>query len=309
MQCTIPSDTYSFFSHLNYKFCFPEKEECIDPSSGLLTDCGQTWNCNLMCDSDSKYMNPVPVDGFIDLQLFMFDFVSDDLTTPTATFNDLIKTEISSDSTAGLYVEIVDVATISSAFHNCYTGEKNVQTIRLDFQKILDLGHTCFNLKFSTIDVNLDLVQCAESQAFQIMTPENCKGKNLLLLEGIGGNSDCNDAFFGEGVYCTGDVFTYSNQIYIDGGFKQIGGDIEPTYRGKKKTATKVTKLWSIFFNAVIPPYLTDFLLCSVLSGESLLINGKEYSINNSEINIQAGNNMALPKISIFKECSRTYSC
>lgn len=53
-------ETCQRFNNTEYNFCIPPKISCDDyVPSGLLTECGQEWNCNTICNG-SPYFVPIP---------------------------------------------------------------------------------------------------------------------------------------------------------------------------------------------------------------------------------------------------------
>ena len=297
LNCLVGTTGQVNFNHVHQTFCFPEVVRCSFLPSGLLVPCGETWNCNLRCDTDSKYSIPIPADGLIYLQTAFFDNVSADRRIPTASFDDLVTLEICSNLDND-YVEIT-VDEIGEA-NNCFDGKYNRQNICIN-AALIDPDIECFNLRMTVGDV------CIESQQFRI---ERRCDVNLVRIESDGFNDDCDGYFYDDFEFCNGPDIQFSNAIYLRAGTKYFGGEISSEYLGRLKTSASVLERLRIIGDELIPPYMAQYLLTHIFGGGNFTIDGVEYdSEQNVSLTPSDKNSMFHVNLEFTNTCERSFGC
>lgn len=127
-------------------YCLPAKEDCTPTSlDGILSNCGETWNCNL-CPTDVEYMIPVVRGDKIMIQTQIVDRYNDDPKNPTTGFGDWLHVEVM--MRFGYGENTYGYLPVSSRRFVGHDGRKSYQIIELDTSYTLFRQAYCFQLKF-----------------------------------------------------------------------------------------------------------------------------------------------------------------
>lgn len=261
---TILPEGCNRFGHSVKRFCLPKKVDCnktvID---GLLSDCNNIWGCGL-CQSDQEYFIPIPDDEKIQLQT--------NYNNQSGEWGTWIN--IYYVNTAGTETIMPGNAIIKKITGN--SKKHAYQTIEIDISKI---PLTCFQLKIKSTG-NDDV--CT-----QYFKKENCI--NLISFEGIYKDFDCWNNYYGNpyGDY-TGDLFKYSNKIWLKGSLKvyNISADEE---------IIRFTPL------ELIPPFMMKYISHKIMGAQNVYVDGEMMKPIESNITARDKSNMFWPILEFSK--------
>lgn len=241
------------FNHVIKKFCLPEKTLCdhtiID---GLFVDCGNQWNCNLLCALDKPYYINMPTNGKIMLQT---NFNTSK--NPVEVWGSQIKIELYDQNDVFI---TDDHTTFSSRYMVGYTGKYGFQNIEIDASQIT-LNCFYFKIKFNVEEVCTQLFKKAECD-------------DIIEIESTYSDYDCWNNYYKPSSYgFTGTSnFAYSNKIYLKGKYKYFGTSV---------SEDKLTEIIRFYPSELISPYMAKYLSFKILKAKKSIING-EYWDNKS---------------------------
>lgn len=287
---TILPEGCTRFTHLVSKFCLPTKTPCDNTIlEGLLTACGEQWNCLRLCSQDTKYFAPVPADGKI---MFQVNYNRTDNSTGWGeeVGVDGWITIILTDETGA---EVENALQYASRYLTGKSTKHAYQLIEMDISLIPE-EQECFGFKITDGTTEV----CT-----QIFKRQN-SCDNLVEVEGLFAGFDCWNNYYGYpiGTY-SGTKFAYSNKIYLKGVFKYYGGSSD-----LKEDLVK--EFYRYYPDERIPPYMMKYLLKKVLAADYVIVDGETYYNEGSGTYNPAsnGSSMFLPILEFVDKCGSSGS-
>jgi hypothetical protein len=173
------------------KWCLPLVEDCEPTATdGILTQAGQTWNCNL-CPTDEPYYIPYVKGDKIMLQTRAIDRFSLDKTSPDKGWGDWINAEMHfADGT-----KLTVLNSFASRWLAGWDGRGNYQLLEIDtsfftgtcFKVVITAGLPEYGLGASAV-VNA-VISYAQGAALWVTTADAAAfttGENVLITDGVG---------------------------------------------------------------------------------------------------------------------------
>jgi len=261
---TILPEGCSRFGHSVKRFCLPKKVDCNKTiTDGLLSDCDNIWGCGL-CQSDQEYYIPILEDEKIMIQ--------SNFNNQSGAWGTWI--DIYYVSTSGNETIVPEAAKIRKIIA---TSKKHAyQTIEI---AVSEIPLTCFQFKIKSTG-NDDV--CT-----QYFKKESCF--NLVSFEGIYKDYDCWNNYYGNpyGDY-TGDLFIYSNKIWLKGSLKvyNIGVDEE---------IIRFTP------SELVPPFMMKYISHKIMGAKTVNVDGESMIPVENVISAREKSNMFWPILEFTK--------
>lgn len=271
----------TLFNHNVREFCLPTKVSCDNNVlDGLITRCGEQWNCMNICDGDNEFYMVAPSTGTMMFQLNFYDVGSTDKINPDKGWGDWIFAEIYAPDGSLISKTIPDFA---SRWMVAHSGKYSYQNIEIDFSLI---DAPCFYIKFFT-ESNGEIVEEVCTQHFR-----RFQCTSILEIEGVHTGYDCWNNFYGKpkGTFLGTENFDYSNKIYVNAGMKFFEAAIEKS----DANGFSVSEITRVTFNELVPPFLMRYIAAKILPTKNARINGGLF------LNRESSTFQSRPKSSMF---------
>ena len=250
----------------------PKMETCDETSTKGLINLGtDVWNCRKdYVGADHRFNMAIPDDETIDFQFSILDLFSADKENPDLGWDDWIFVTVYDFQNSLLETALENIAI---RYNNIWTGEKNVQTIRID-TSLFD--GDCYRFKFTT-----SMGHEYWSQDFY--RAYECR--NWLEVEGIYTNKDCENVYYGTGVGVGDTALTYSNRIWIPAMLTQPRNSFnKEDFNESRYGSIETTTIYELTLNKPIPPYLNNIIWGIILAAREVYINGDVYQLDSSDL-------------------------
>jgi hypothetical protein len=264
---------------LNRVMCLPRVTDCFPQNDlGLINDCDDVWNKNLVCPADRPFGVKYAKGDKIHLQ-FRYHFFEKnpstfDLSLELFDCDDNLITDVLADFLSE-WVSGVD------------PSNDNYQNLVIDTSLPVFDDLPCFYIKAK--DTN-DLEYCSE--LFQLQ--KDCK--ETLVIESLPSN-DCLNGYYGRTATSWGGTsdFAYSNALRYNATLKQTGNTITEGVR---------TMFYTLNIDEALPPYMHNILTLVHLGYEVVIIDGVEYFIDGvPRIEPRPNSSMFFVRIDLFRRC------
>ena len=268
--CTVLSTQVS-------KFCLPVKKRCSVNPDGIITYCGQEFNCTLCCgESHDPYF--IRFDGTVPIiiQTQFFDRYNLDPTMPDNGFGSWIT------------IDIIDASGVVVGDHTDFGIESFVGWSGINSYQLLKIYPTvtdfptCFSIKYHVYrNVGGDPEEYPTegfcSQDFKLV--DSCSMGNLYTIRGIHDYFDCEGNYYPLPVNSFGDVpFEYDNTIQVLGYEEQAEPERETTVINGVVKTQKIKYRKRVLF-PIIPLFMVKYLEDRVFSGQQVVINGEYVTV------------------------------
>lgn len=266
------------------EFCLPERIECCPtPKDGHYAD--TPWNCeNFKCGTDRKYFIPYKKGDKIQFQTLAFGGSPGN----PASYDSLVNVEIC----------LPDQTTvpISGRKMSAYKNGRPYQIIEIDTSGIT---FSCWNLKF-TIDGEI-----CYSQQYKEMP---CRENEYLSIRSIVEFEDCFKFCYGEPDKHVGDLIEYDNTMRIRAVMRSTQFSVPKAKNeltGEEYIDNSVVNAYIIRMMGKFAPFMKNILSKQLLSGKTVIINGKEYKTGavSSSNEISECTNMWRSTFTVYEEC------
>lgn len=257
------------FDQAYLKTCL-HKEDCSpsDPG-GILSAPEDQWNCNL-CQTDREYWLPVVAGDVFMFQTRFFDGVNADPENPTLGIGNWLHMDVCDKDGTPVMDETEPNLILRSVV--AHSGRYSYQLWEIDFDIITE---ECFSIRFYTND-NQEVVTQHYSKS-----PAVCQ--STVLIRSTHRGTDNGGNYYGSpaGDF-VGDVMTFNNLIRISAMISTDQFGFEKTLVGRNRVSSVITDDVEIlsFFPGLVPPYLLKWMTRVILSGEIIVADGKEYTID-----------------------------
>lgn len=244
------------------------KEDCNpSDSGGFLVDPDDLWNCNL-CQTDKEYWNPVLEGDKFMYQTRFYDGVNTDPENPLTGLGTWLHLEVNKDDGTTVMTEATPNLVLRSLV--AHSGRSSYQLYEIDFDVITE---SCFTIRFWTDD--------NQEVTTQHFTREIINCINTVLIRSTHRGTDNAGNFYGSpiGLY-VGDLMTYNNEARIAASVHTDQYGLDKTTVGKSRVSSVTTEDISILsFIGIVPPYILKWMTRVILSGEIIVVDGIEYTI------------------------------
>ena len=283
--------------------CLPVKESCRrTPTDGLLSECGNAWNC-ATCPSDNRFGVPFVRGDKIQLQTLFYDSYNGNPKQPTNGWGSFVKAEF----TGNISGTITNLAAFASRKMVAYGCGRSYQIIEIDTALFPD---TCWNVELTAYDQSNNPTDQVCSQEFEVF--DNCGGQvDSVLIRGNYTAKDCFGHCYGEPDAYLGDLIEYDNTRRFRGYIKASGGSFTKTVTSAGKV-TKVTlqEEFTLQLGQRIPPFYSNILLKELLPGDTVTVDGEDYTIETFSISNQVERGrMMLYSVTLFRQCENVKGC
>lgn len=288
------------------KYCLPIKKHCSVTPDGIVTLCGEEFNCTLCCgENHDPYFIPFDTNEHIILQTQFFDRFNLDPTMPDMGFGSWITIDIIDQNG----VIVGDHTSFSIEYFVGWNGTNSYQILKL-FPDVPDFP-TCFSIKYHVYrNIGGDPEEYPTegfcTQHFKLV--DSCSIGNLYTIQGLHDKFDCEGNYYQLPLNSFGDVpFVYENKIQILGYEEQAEPERETIIVNGNVKTQKIKYRKRILF-PLIPLFMVKYLEDRVFSGSQVLING-EY------VTIEIENTLSINDLCVFNysilviESCKTNNC
>lgn len=294
---TKPTDCTNF-SINHYRFCLPDKVNCLGVYGGWTGVCDNLWCDNMRLPSDVPYLNPIPDGEKFHLQFQFFDDTSTDRKAPDAGWGDWINIQLYDKAGTLIKDTSVDaMTTIASGWFVGWDGYKMVQVIEIDTSLF---AMDCFSFRAYTSGG-----QEVCTEPFKRIT--ECS--QTIELESSYEGEDCLGFSYREMEAVLGTEFAYRNRIWVNGSIRNAGGEnTVENYGISLITSVEVLDLWALHVNDKIPPNLERYLRGVIFAGRDVTINSETYTYEEVRTQVLAKSQMFFLGFPIQRKCIKEHS-
>ncbi len=251
------------------KYCIPKKYRCYEDPNGLITVCGNEYNCSECCDSvNLKYFIPFETTDTIVIQSKIFDFYNADRETPLDGFGTWIECVVV-DLSDGSELDVSNYETAQGKFVG-WNGKNSYQLISLDGSLLPD----CFKVVYRVYN---DESPQDELQELCTQHYKKVECGNTYLMCGIRTGFDSEGNYYGLPTASFGDTpYEYSNCMRFVANIRDaVPEKTIRTVRGANLArTTKYIRRVDIY---AVPMFVVKYLENQIISAKNITIDGVLY--------------------------------
>jgi hypothetical protein len=283
------------------KWCIPPKLICGITPDGIVTLCGDQYNCNLCCgERHEPYY--VPYDGInpIEIQTQFFDRFNPDPTNPVDGFGTWITVDIldANNNVVG------DHTDFGIEYFVGWNGTNSYQILRI-YPLTTDFP-TCWSLKYHVYrniggDPEEYPVEGFCTQDFKIIS--SCENGTLYTLRGVFDSFDCEGNYYDLPTASTGlTPFKWNNTIQVLGYAEEASPERETVIKNGIRVTESITYKTRITF-PMIPLFMVKYLEDRIFSGRQVYINDELVTIEIDGSDIIEGHCVYNYSIFVINKC------
>lgn len=300
MEITIISEDCISIQQELIKGCLPLREPCTFPASGFIVECGEQWNCQEHCPTDSNYQVKHISGDIITLQFNFFNNNDSNRKRPSSLPTDWIQFEIC-DSEGGVSDLVAGQITSQMSAFGC---GKSYQVIEFDTTEL----PSCFYVRatvISTLGEAEPTRLCSEW--FEAMD-EECPLEHLRLESNIEG-VDCNGVCFGLPEAYHGDLINFQYNYRVEGYIKSTAASLVYEDFGFNRR-TVIEKNFRLRVGAKLPQFMYDVIVCQTAYNGKMVVDGEEYLVRSqTPSNKLEKGFMWLFDFELYQECKQGDEC
>jgi hypothetical protein len=263
------------------KFCIPEKEICFEDPNGLITICGNEYNCSECCDAvNLKYFIPFETTDTLMVQSKIFDFYNADRENPLDGFGTWIEAVIVdlSDSSE----QDISVYEAASGSYVGWNGKNSYQVISLDGSLLPD----CFKILYRVYNNESPQEELQElcTQHFKKVDCQVTK-----LIQGIRTGFDSDGNYYGLPTASFGDTpFEFNNQMRFEAEIRDAVPD-KTTRTVRNRNVIRTTKYLRRVDIYAVPMYIIKYLENVIIPSKYIKIDGDIYTAETGTVDAVEG--------------------